>query len=373
MAEEMDVPGEGQIKAFVTVAGNPVLSSPNSARLQNALENLEFMVSVDLYLNETTRHANVILPVPSPLQKSHYDLAFYQLAIRDIAHYSSPVFELEEGQLEEWEILLHLIAALSEKELGPDPVKALDDFMIMQMIQQEVANEASPIAGREPIELLKSLHARRGPQRMLDYLLRMGPYGDKFGAKPDGLSLQVLRDHPHGVDLGGLKPRIPEILRTPSGKIEMAPTPILEDIERLRASLQEASNQLVLIGRRDLRSNNSWMHNLHVLVKGQNRCVLWVHPADAQGLGLEDGDEAILTSRTGSIEVPIQVTDEIMQGVISLPHGWGHNLPGSQLQIAEKHAGINSNLISDELAVDAISGNAILNGIPVILKAKVKI
>ncbi|MFC4768154.1 molybdopterin-dependent oxidoreductase [Effusibacillus consociatus] len=366
MAEEMEVPGPGQIKAFLTIAGNPALSTPNGNRLQKALEKLEFMVSVDCYLNETTRHANVFLPAPSPLEHSHYDLAFYHLSVRNIGHYSQPVFELASDQLDEWEILLNLATALNEKDLGSDPVKALDDFAVMQMIEKEVKNPNSPIEGREPMGILAQLKAERGPERMLDFLLRVGPYGDHFGSKPDGLNLDVLKANPHGIDLGPLEPRIPEILGTPSGKIELAPDPLVEDVERLRAMLQNSpQNHMVLVGRRNLRSNNSWLHNLEPLVKGDNRCTLWIHPDDAARFGLSNGEHATVASRTGKIEVPVQITNEIMPGVISIPHGWGHNLPGIRLETAKQYAGVNSNIISDELAVDEISGNAVLNGIPV--------
>jgi anaerobic selenocysteine-containing dehydrogenase len=368
MAEEMEVPGPGQIKAFITIAGNPALSTPNGNRLQKAFENLEFMISIDCYINETTRHAHVFLPAPSPLERSHYDLIFYQLSVRNMAHYSPPVFDLPADQLDEWEILLNLTAILSEKELGSDPVKTLDDFAMMQLIQQEVKNPNSTIAGREPKEIMSQLNTERGPERMLDFLLRVGPYGDHFGSNPEGLSLAVLKANPHGIDLGPLVPRIPEILATPSGKIELAPDLLVEDVKRLRKTLRESpSENMVLVGRRNLRSNNSWFHNIETLVNGDNQCILWIHPDDAARLGLSNGDEAVVTSRTGKIQVPVKVTEDVMPGVISLPHGWGHHLPGIRLETANRHAGVNSNILSDELAVDELSGNAILNGIPVVV------
>ncbi|HET7638728.1 MAG TPA: molybdopterin dinucleotide binding domain-containing protein, partial [Ktedonobacteraceae bacterium] len=234
------------------------------------------------------------------------------------------------------------------------------------LIQREVATAGSSIEGRDGAELLAALKPRRGQDRMLDFMLRSGPYGDAFGAK-DGLNLAVLEDNPHGVDLGPLQPRMPEVLRTPSGKIELAPSPIVADVERLQASLSSESEngQMFLIGRRDLRSNNSWMHNLHVLTKGKERCTLHIHPDDATRLELVEGECACITSRAGTLEVPIEVTAAIMPGVVSLPHGWGHNLPGTRMRIASEHAGVNTNILTDEAGVDPLSGNAILNGIPV--------
>ncbi|MFL5629569.1 MAG: molybdopterin-dependent oxidoreductase, partial [Ktedonobacteraceae bacterium] len=295
-AEEIETPGEGQVKALLTLAGNPALSTPNSQRLQQALGTLEFMVSVDIYLNETTRHANVILPPPSALARSHYDIAFYQLSAHNVAHYSAPVVEPETGTLEEWEVFLRLAAILGGQGAGVD-VDLLDDMTMATVIQREVATPGSSIEGRDPAELLAALKPRRGQERMLDFLLRSGPYGDGFSVR-EGLSLAVLEARPHGVDLGPLQPRIPEVLRTPSGKIELAPAPIVADVERLRASLslEESSNgQMLLIGRRDLRSNNSWMHNLHVLTKGKERCTLHIHPDDATRLALADGESACIT------------------------------------------------------------------------------
>jgi anaerobic selenocysteine-containing dehydrogenase len=322
------------------------------------------MVSVDIYQNETTRFANVILPAPSALSRSHYDLALYQLAIRNVANYSAPVFPLAAGELDEWEILLKLAGIASG--LGPNAdVAALDDFMLGQVVGREVATSGSPIEGRDPAEIVAALGDRRGPDRLLDFLLRSGPYGDGFGRREGGLSLEVLKRHPHGIDFGPLEPRIPEVLRTPSGKIELAPTALAADVARLEARLARAAEPLVLVGRRTLRSNNSWMHNLDVLVKGRPVCTLHVHPDDARRFGLADGGAARVTSRVGSLEIPVEVTDGIMPGVVSIPHGWGHDDPASALTIAAAHAGANANLLTDESAIDPLSGNAVLNGIPV--------
>ncbi|MGZ3608901.1 MAG: molybdopterin-dependent oxidoreductase [Ktedonobacteraceae bacterium] len=367
LAEEIDTPGEGQVKALITLAGNPALSTPNSDRLQQALGTLKFMVSIDIYLNETTRFANVILPPPPVLARTHYDLALYQLAVHNVANYSAPVIEREAGALDEWELFLRLAGILAGQGSKAN-LSMLDDFVITTLIQREVALEGSNVENRDVSELLEALIPRRGPERMLDFLLRSGPYGDAFGIHA-GISLQTLQAHPHGVDLGPLQPRIPEVLRTPSGKIELAPKPIVQDVERLRTSFEQnlasGNGHMLLIGRRDLRSNNSWMHNLHVLTKGKERCTLHIHPDDAAQLEIVDGTMASVASRTGSVEIPIEITDAIMPGVVSIPHGWGHSLSMTKTRIASEHAGVNANILSDEVEVDPLSGNAVLNGISV--------
>jgi anaerobic selenocysteine-containing dehydrogenase len=371
LAEEIDTPGEGQVRVLVTVAGNPVVSTPNAGRLDAALAMLDLYVAVDPYINETTRHADVILPVPTALQKGHYDLALLQLAIRNVAHYSPPVLPLAPGQPDEWEVLARL--ALVVQGLGATADASLvDDLMLGSLVASAVADETSPIAGRDADEIVAELGDRRGPERMLDLMLRTGPYGEGFGADPDGLTLDVLLAHPHGIDLGPLQPRIPEVLRTPSGTIELAPEVLVADVDRLRAALAEraAADSMVLIGRRHLRSNNSWMHNVEVLVKGKPRCTLQVNPGDAERLGLVDGGRAEVSSRTGKITVPVEVTDTIRPGVVSIPHGWGHDAPGVELAVARRHAGVNSNLLADEELIDPVSGTAVLNGIPVEVRAQ---
>jgi len=368
LAEEIDTDGEGRIRALVTLAGNPVLSTPNGGRLDAALDSLELMVCVDIYVNETTRHADVLLPAPSTLTKGHYDLALLQLAVRNVANYSPPAVALGPDELDDWEILAKL--ALIAQGLGADADPALaDDLAIGTLVDSAVADEHSPVHGREPADLLAALEPRRGPERILDFMARTGPYGDGFGApgREGGLTLDLLIAHPHGIDFGPLEPRLPEVLRTPSGMVELAPKPLLADVERLREGLDRRRNvdQLVLVGRRDLRSNNSWMHNIDVLVKGKPRCTLQVHPVDAGRLGLAQGDVARVSSRTGAVDAPVEVTDAVMAGVVSLPHGWGHNLPGTAMGVASAHAGVNSNLVADEELFDVLSGNAVLNGIPV--------
>ncbi|MFP5257371.1 MAG: molybdopterin-dependent oxidoreductase [Acidimicrobiia bacterium] len=365
LAEEIDTPGEGQVRALVTIAGNPVLSTPNSGRLDAALAGLECMVAVDIYVNETTRHADVILPAPSALQKGHYDLALLQLALRNVANYSEPVLPLDPGQPDEWEVLARLALLFQGMGAQADPA-VVDDLMISSLVQAAVADETGPIHGRDPDEILAALAPRTGPERLLDLMLRTGPYGEGFGADPEGLSLDRLLAHPHGVDLGPLEPRLPDVLRTPHGMVDLAPRILLEDVPRLRDGLDgRRDHPFVLIGRRDLRSNNSWMHNVEVLVKGKVRCTMHVHPDDAAALGLEDGADAVVRSRTGELRVPVEVTDAIRTGVVSIPHGWGHDLDGVQLGVARARPGVNSNVLADDARYDAISGNAVLNGIPV--------
>ena len=377
MAEEIETPGQGQIRALVTIAGNPALSTPNSQRLQHALATLDYMVSVDMYLNETTCHANIILPPPSPLAHAHYDLAFYQLAVHNVANYSPALFEHEAGTLDEWEILLRLAGIFAGQ--GPEAsISQLDDMAIGTLIQRDIALQGSRIEGRDAREIAAALQPRRGPERMLDFMLRSGPYGDGFTAESQGLSLTTLEAQPHGVDLGPLQPRVPEVLRTRSGKIELAPAPLVQDVERLRGAMEHTMSNghnrqkgsMLLIGRRDLRSNNSWMHNLHVLVKGKNRCVLHIHPDDALLLGLSDGELATVASRVGSVEIPVEITDTIMPGVVSIPHGWGHNQAGTQMRIAHEHAGVNINILTDEACFDTLSGNAALSGTAVNVEKK---
>jgi anaerobic selenocysteine-containing dehydrogenase len=354
LAEEIDTPGEGQVRALITVAGNPALSTPNSERLERALGELDFMLSVDIYLNETTRHADVILPAPPPLQKSHYDVALYQLAVRNVANYSPVV--IHDTVPSEWDTLLRLTGVLTGQGPNAD-IDAIDDFIAQTMLQAEVADPHSPLHGADAEELAAAVGQRRGTERLLDLMLRAGPYD---------LTLDDLEAAPHGIDLGPLEPRVPDVLRTASGRIELAPDQIVADVPRLEASLAALSNGgLVLVGRRQLRSNNSWMHNLPNLVGGTNRCTLHVSPGDAERIGLEDGGSAQVSSRAGQVVAHVEVTDAVMEGVVSLPHGWGHARPGTRMGVAADHAGVNSNVLTDELAVDPLSGNAVLNGIPV--------
>ena len=329
------------------------------------------MVSVDLYVNETTRHADVILPAPEPLAKAHYDLALYQLAVRSVANYSPPLVDRAEDQPDEWEVLVRLAAIAAGQGADAD-LEAWDELVLRTVVGREVGLPGSAVEGRDPDELVAALGERRGPARVLDFMLRAGPFGDGFGADPDGLGLDRLEAAPHGIDLGPMRPRLPGVLRTPSGKVELAPEEIVADVPRLRAELAAGDDgrngELLLIGRRQLRSNNSWMHNLPALVKGKDRCTLQIHPDDAGRRGIADGDRARVASQVGELLAPVEVTEDIMPGVVSIPHGWGHDAPGVRLGVAGEHPGVNSNLLAP-VEVDVPSGNAVLNGIPVAVTA----
>ncbi len=370
MAEEILEPGPGRIRAMVTAAGNPVLSTPHSGQLERALESLDFMVAVDIYVNETTRHADVILPPPSALERDHYDLSLYAFAVRNVANYSPAVLPRDPANPDEWEILARLAGIL--QGLGPDvDPAAVDDQVIAGMVQTETASASSPLAGRDPAEILDALAAtgRRGPARMLDLMLQAGPYGAAFGANPDGLSLDVLLDNPHGVDLGPLEPRLPALLRTPSGMVELAPEEFLADLSGLEHLAGEEPASMLLVGRRDLKSNNSWMHNLRILTKGRLACTLHVHPDDARRLALVDGGRARVKSRVGEVVADVEVTDAVRVGVVSLPHGWGHSSPGTRMSVARAKAGVNANILTDDSVLDPLSGNAALNAVPVTVAA----
>ena len=373
MAEEITTPGAGQIRAMVVVGGNPLLSTPNSEQLSAAFDSLEFMVSVDIYLNETSRHADVILPPPSHLQRSHYDLALLNFGLRSVANYSEPVFELPPGVPDEWEILARLAGIAQGLGADADPA-AVDEVTIRSLVESAVRDETCVISGRDSDEIYEALSgpangSLRGPDRILDLLLRIGPFGDGFGAHPDGVSVAMLKRHPHGLDYGALIPRVPEVLRTASGKIELAPPELMADLPRLRASLSADPDQMLLVGRRHLRSNNSWMHNIRVLVKGKPRCTLQIHPDDAARLGVVEGSPVRVTSRVGSVVAPAEITDGIRPRVVSLPHGWGHGQQGTRLSVASEYEGVNSNVLTDHEAIDPLSGNAVLNGIPVALSS----
>jgi anaerobic selenocysteine-containing dehydrogenase len=364
LAEEIETPGEGRVRALVVVAGNPATSTPNAGRLGRALESLDFLLSLDVYVNETSRHADVILPGPGPLERPHYDLALYQLAVRNIANYTPATVPPPEGMPGDEQTLLRLAAIAGGQGADADLDK-LDDLVAADVAQRQLAAGGALVAGQDVSGALATVAPRRGVPRLLDLMLRTGPYGDGFGARPGGLTLAALEAAPHGVDLGPLQPRLPGVLNTPSGTVELAPPAITADVPRLAALLERAPAGMVLIGRRQLRSNNSWMHNLAPLVGGQNRCTAQLNPADADRLGLADGQLVRLSSRTGEIEVPVELTEAIMPGVVSVPHGFGHNLPGVRMSVAVGTQGANSNLIADETLLDPLSGNAVLNGIPV--------
>lgn len=324
LADEIETAGDGQVRALFTFAGNPVLSTPNGRRLDEALASLEFMVSIDMYLNETTRHASLILPPVSPLERDHYDIALARLAVRNFARYSEPLFEKPVGALHDHEILVELANRLGE----PGKTRAVP------------------------------------PEIALNHLLGSGQYGT--GKVTGGsLSFEKLLTEEHGVDLGPLQSCLSQALATPDGRIRLAPEIYLNDLPRARRALEADQPTLVLIGRRHTRSNNSWLHNSQRLVKGKLRCTLLVNPADAESLGIEDGGRVGVKSRVGRIEVIAAISDEIMPGVVSLPHGWGHDREGVRLSVAGRHAGASINDVIDEQLIDELTGTAVLNGTPV--------
>ncbi|BBT18394.1 oxidoreductase [Metapseudomonas otitidis] len=325
LAEEMLTPGEGQIRALVTVAGNPVLSTPNGRRLEQALDGLEFMVSVDLYINETTRYADLILPPTAPLEHDHYDTTFNLFAVRNVTRFNEPVLAKPAGALDDWEIFVGL---------------------------------AKAFAARTGVELKPTLP----PRQMIDMGLRFGPYGERSSW---GLSVERLAEHPHGLDLGPLKPNLAGRLKTEARRVVADPALFMQDLARFAEQPAPVVGELVLIGRRHVRSNNSWMHNYHRLVKGKPRHQLLMHPDDLARRGLSDGQRVRVRSRVGSIEVEVAASLEMMPGVVSLPHGWGHGRPGVMMAIAAELPGASANDLTDERFLDAVSGNAALNGVPV--------
>ncbi|MET8666734.1 molybdopterin-dependent oxidoreductase [Streptomyces tendae] len=367
LAEEIDTATDtGEpVRALLTVAANPVLSAPDGDRLDKALDSLDFMVSVDPYLNETSRHAHVVLPPPPPAQSPHHDFAFNTLAVRNQVRYTRPAVPLEPGRMAETEILARLTLAVTGAH-GADPA-AVDAGVIEQTLAKSVREPHSPVHGRDPGALAAQLTGENGPERRLDLMLRLGPYGDGFGARPDGLTLERLLAHPHGIDLGPLRPRLPQPLKTRSGKVELLPGPIAADLPRLVRARAERPAGLVLVGRRHLRSNNSWMHNIPALTGGSNRCTLHVNPEDAERLGVSGAQPVRVQGPGGAVTVPAEVTDAVRPGVVSLPHGWGHDRPGTRQTHAAADPGVNVNQLLDGSMLDPLSGNAVLNGVPITL------
>jgi len=345
LAEEILTPGPGSIRGLLTIAGNPVLSTPNGRQLNKALRKLDWMVSIDLYRNETTSHADLILPPTPPLEREHYDLIFHLLAIRNTTRFSQPTLPRTPGARHEWEILhgLHqrILAHTSKTQPGQ----------------------------RAKLALMGHL----GPRRLLDFGLRRGPYGSGAQGGPR-LSLARLLKSPNGIDLGPLRPSLPARLKTRNQRIDLAPEAFVAGVAKLREQLRQTSesaspNDLLLIGRRHVRSNNSWLHNSVRLVKGKPRCTLMLHPEDAASRHLATGDMAQVRSRTGCVELPCEVSPAIRRGVVSIPHGWGHTSTKIALRVAEDHAGVSVNDITDEQEIDPLCGNAVLNGVPVHVSA----
>jgi len=390
LAEEIETAGEGQIRALIVHAGNPVLSAPNGSRLERALPDLELMVCFDFYLNETTRHADYILPPASPLESVEYDLAFSLLAVRNVAHFSRALFDPPPDTRHDWEALAGLATRLLERRgmrgriaatALQTAVKALGaEGLLDVMVRLGPYGHAAGASA-----LVDRALGHTGPFRAVWRralaLARGGPWGRAVpavgGALPEGvratgLTLKTLKAHPHGLDLGPLLPRLPERLFTADKRIKLVHDLYVADLERLRARQNErpdSGNGLVLIGRRHLRSNNSWMHNSRRLVKGRSRCTLMIHPTDAADRGLEQGATAVVSSRAGEVQLPVEITEALMPGVVSIPHGWGHHRDGLGWSTAEAHAGVSANDVTDERYVDRLSGTAAFNGVPVNVSA----
>jgi anaerobic selenocysteine-containing dehydrogenase len=341
LAEEIVTPGEGQVRALVTLAGNPVLSTPDGRALDRALASLDFMVSIDPYLNETTRHAHLILPPVMPLEREHYDAALHAFAVRNTARWSDAMFARGDDQRDDWEILTGLARRMLRKGDGRDGLR----------------DRAAALAQRVVT-----------PRRAIDVLMRIGPHGYRKGLR-DGLTLDKVIASKHGVDLGPLESMMPGRLQTRDGRLHLAPKELVADLDRLRARMVRWANEpagaLVLTGRRELRSNNSWCHNSLRLVKGPVRCTLRMHPDDAAPRGIVAGDRVRIASRAGEVTAPVELSDEMMRGVVSLPHGWGHDRPGVRLSVAAAHAGVSVNDVTDAQVIDALCGTASLTGVPV--------
>jgi anaerobic selenocysteine-containing dehydrogenase len=347
LSEEMDTAGDGRVRALLTIGGNPARSLPNSARFRAAVRDLDLLISVDTYLNETTALADVVLPVPSPLERSHYALDRYAPACRNTAKYSAPALPMPLGMYPEWETVTRLALAAIGRS-----VEEVDEF------DDAVAEELAEQFG---IDLTDLPVKRRGPERLLDILLCTGPYG---------LTLEDLECNPHGVDLGELEPRLPDLLTNPGQALNLGPAPLLAQAAQVRSQLEAPADEgLRLVGRRHLRSANSWLHNLPAMVSGARRCTLRVHPDDAFRLGLRDGGLATVSSARGEVVAAVEVTDDVLVGVVSLPHGWGHDEPEARLRVAAGRPGVNANLLTDDGLVDPLTGNAVFNGIPVTVSA----
>ncbi len=362
MAEEMLTPGEGRVRAMILLMTNPVRSAANSLQLDRAFAGLDFLVAVDFYINETTRHAHLILPTPSPAELPGYEVGLYHLSVRNVAKWSQAAVPRAEGCPETWQVLSRLAASLLG--MGDAPAKAFDDVVFQQLAQRAIGS-GGPWPGLTPDEARAKLEPAVGPERIVDLLLRIGPYGDGFGRRPEGLTLAKVKAARHGMDLGPLEPRLKEILDGGRGLIELAPALMRQDLPRLRERMAKPISGMRLIGRRDLRCSNSFMHNLPALVKGRRRCTLLVSREDAGRIGLVDGGAARVTSRVGSLVAPVEVSDELMPGVVSLPHGWGHDVEEAQLRVAKAHPGVNANRLTDDRAFDVASGTAVLFGTPV--------
>jgi anaerobic selenocysteine-containing dehydrogenase len=362
MAEEMLTPGEGQVRAMILLMTNPVRSAANSEQLDRAFAGLDFLVAIDFYINESTRHAHIILPTPSAAEQANYEVGLYTLSVRNVAKWSWPAVPTAADCPETWEVFSNIAARLMG--MGGMPAQMIDDFILRRFAEGAVEGDC-PWDGLTADEMIENVGTTMGPARIIDMLLRLGPYGDGFGRKPNGLTLAKVQAAEHGVDLGPLQPRLREVINTVSGVIDLAPAVMTDDLTRLRAHMARQSSDLLLIGRRDLRCSNSFMHNLPALVKGRDRCTLMISPQDAARMALCDGGSVRISSRVGSVVAPVEISADLMPGVVSLPHGWGHDVDATRLRVAKAHPGVNTNVLTDDQAYDVASGTAVLFGTPV--------
>jgi anaerobic selenocysteine-containing dehydrogenase len=366
LADEILTPGEGQVRGFVTQAGNILLSNPNGAKLREAFESLDFMLSLDIYVNETTRHADIIIPGPSYAEHADFAAVTPYEMIRKYLKWAPPIFAPQDGMPHDWQIFANLAARISGV-----PVDQAERGFFEAMVGLALAQGRPECATIDLAAACDALGDQPGADRIFDAMIRSGPYGDAFGAVPGGLTLDTLRAHPHGLDLGPLTPELPGVLETPDGLIDLAPEMLVADVPRMEAWFAEAQvpGALVMIGRRHTRSKNAWMHNVQLLVKGKDRCTLLMNPGDAQARGLVTGDMARVATHIGAIEAPVETSDDMRSGVVSLPHGWGHDLPDTRQRVARAHPGVNANWIIDQMGLDVPSATTILNGVPVTVAA----
>jgi anaerobic selenocysteine-containing dehydrogenase len=364
LAEEIDTPGEGRIRALITIAGNPVISAPGARRLDSALGSLDAMISVDSWLNETTRHADVILPGLSPFERPHSDDLYWAYSVASCLKWADPVFDPEPGRPTEWELLLRLGGSVFGTPIPEVDVAALDDLYVGGLVATLCAQPNSPLSGRDPQQAMAMLTGR-GPERMVDLGIRLGPWGDDLGERPGGLTLAEVRKDPDGLRLGELEGgRIADAVTTPTGKVELFHAHLADDVPRLIERMDRETPGFVLTSRRHLRSNNSWLHNVPALMRGRDRCTLLINPTDAAGIGVASGDLAEVATSEGAITVTAEVSDEVMAGVVCLPHGWGHGRAGTRLHTANAHPGVNSNLLNPPALIDVPSNTQVVNGVP---------
>lgn len=369
LAEEVMTPGDGRIRGLISVAGNPAVSAPAAGRVTEALASLDALICVDNWLNETTRHAHVIFPGLSPLERPHADDLYWMYALSSCLKWSEPVFAPDADRPAEWEVLLRLAGAVLGTPAPEVDVAVMDDLYTGGLVATMCMQPGTPLSGRDAGEVMGALKGQ-GPERIFDLYVRLGPWGDGLGANPGGLTLDDVRAHPDGLRLGEIEGgRLDAAVSTPSGAIELIHDTFVDDVPRLRARLERPDEGLVLTSRRHLRSNNSWLHNVGSLMRGRDRCTLLIHPDDAARIGLSTGEVAEVSTSEGKVSVPVEVSDEMIPGVVSLPHGWGHGLPGTQLDVANAHPGVNSNLLNPPDLIDVPSNTQVVNGVPCQVRA----